>query len=402
MIAANSMHLAKVAVGLAALVASTAASHRQQPVFRGGTGLILVDVQVVDRTGMPVRGLMAGDFDVTLDRRSRQVLLAELVESGGSRAAGEGTRGESAPVSNPQSGGDQTFIVAIDESSFYPRHAPAAVRAAGRFIEKLPADIRVGVFPYPHGRGLDIARDHAVALRHLASVTGTLDAPSGDYNLSLGEIMDITARDGDALRRAAARACPQEPFRCLKPIETEAQQLAMVFESQVSQSVAGLRELLRALRALPGRKILVLVTGGLLASDRVGGRPDVAGIIGDVSQEAAEANVVLTVLHMDSSFIDKFSAGGGGVRASYMRDSAALGAGLDRLAAGAGGSLVRVEAGNGEYAFDRVLRETSAYYLLSVESEPADRDGRAHHIDVKVKAPRATVRSRMTVVIPKT
>ena len=44
----------------------------------------------------------------------------------------------------------------------------------------------------------------------------------------------------------------------------------------------------------------------------------------------------------------------------------------------AGGALFKVQVGSGEYAFDRVLREISAYYMLGVEPADEDRDGRPH------------------------
>jgi hypothetical protein len=72
------------------------------------------------------------------------------------------------------------------------------------------------------------------------------------------------------------------------------------------------------------------------------------------------------------------------------------------MAAGAaGGAVFRVQAGNGDSAFERVLRENSAHYLLSVEVIPADRDGAAHAIRVRVNKRGTTVRSRATVIVPR-
>ena len=90
-----------------------------------------------------------------------------------------------------------------------------------------------------------------------------------------------------------------------------------------------------------------------------------------------------------------------GITPTLFRDGNALAAGLENIAGAAGGGVFRVQAGNGDFAFDRVLRENSAYYLLSVEVEPGDRDGRAHAIKVQVSQRGATVRSRAVVVIPK-
>jgi hypothetical protein len=60
-----------------------------------------------------------------------------------------------------------------------------------------------------------------------------------------------------------------------------------------------------------------------------------------------------------------------------------------------------VNVGAGEMALDRVLRETSAYYLLGVEPGSTERDGKAHRLRVRVNQRGATVRSRQWVVLPK-
>ena len=78
-----------------------------------------------------------------------------------------------------------------------------------------------------------------------------------------------------------------------------------------------------------------------------------------------------------------------------------LALGLERLAGGAGGALLQVEAGQEERAFQRILRETSAYYLLAVEPADEDRDGRLHPIAVKTNVRGAEVRARTSVRIPK-
>ena len=103
---------------------------------------------------------------------------------------------------------------------------------------------------------------------------------------------------------------------------------------------------------------------------------------------------------MDSSFIDAFSERGG-PSPTLLRDSGALAAGLEGIADTAGGALLRVQAGTGDTAFQRVLRENSAFYLLGVAPEPEDRDGEAHAIRVRVRLRGATVRSRAQVIVPR-
>jgi hypothetical protein len=147
---------------------------------------------------------------------------------------------------------------------------------------------------------------------------------------------------------------------------------------------------------------------------------------------AAAADATLYVLHVDDTYLNTYSAtapmarsingkadGGASnpmsglpdapntsIRAtdrflSQARDSQLTALGLQRLAGEAGGSYIHIAAGSGDIAFDRVLKETSAYYLLGVQPESADRDGRLHFIRVKVDSKGATVRARTQVTIPK-
>ena len=64
-----------------------------------------------------------------------------------------------------------------------------------------------------------------------------------------------------------ARECPEDPD-CPSKIYAEGIQLATQLERQVQTSLGGLEALLRALEKIPGRKAVVLVSAGLLVSDR--------------------------------------------------------------------------------------------------------------------------------------
>jgi hypothetical protein len=59
-----------------------------------------------------------------------------------------------------------------------------------------------------------------------------------------------------------------------------------------------------------------------------------------------------------------------------------------------------VQAGTGDDAFRRVLRETSAYYLLSVDVDASDRNNRAQTIRVKTTRRNAVVRHRAWATVP--
>jgi hypothetical protein len=198
------------------------------------------------------------------------------------------------------------------------------------------------------------------------------------------------------------RECPDDA-ECATRIVSEARALALHLEAQASRSLGGLAHLLNVVSGLPGRKTVLLITGGVIVSDRPGGRPDVGELATVMGQTAARSNATLYTIHVDDGFTGMYSAAsrrhGETERA---RDRTMSGDWLDRFSAVAGGVRVHVPVGAGEFAFERVLRETSGVYLLGVEPEEIDRDGRPHELRVRLarSAPGdAVVRHRRWVVM---
>ena len=390
---------------LVSIAARTSPQQANQPPIRSGVELVLVDVQVVDRQGRPLGSLRPEDFEVSLDGKRRRVVSAEFVRHApGADAPGTSDQSVPQPAAGLSASAVQgrRFILAIDEHSFRPASARAAMHAASRFIEGLePADL-VGLYTYPTGAvHSDLTDDHAAVRQALEKVTGLLDLPMSRYALSKSEVVDISSGDNDTWNRVAARECVATDATCRRAIRDEAISLAGYFEMQVAQSLGGLRHLVRGLSQLEGRKTLVIVSGGLFTSDRGGGRVNMNYEIQSVGREAAASNANVYVLHMDSSFIEAFSERRG-PSPTLFRDSNALASGLEMVAGAAGGALLRVQAGTGDSAFQRVLLENSAYYLLGVEPEPDDRDGESHAIRVRVRVRGATIRSRASVTVPRT
>lgn len=380
----------KVALGSLALLLS------QQPTFKSGVDVITIDVHVVDRQGQPILDLKPADFEVHVSGDRRQVSSAELITYS---AAATGTPAASSDApARPR----RMFVLAVDEHSLHTGNAIAAVNAAERFIDRLQPDDLVGLHAYPSGNAThDLTNDHASVRRALRKIGGLFQEPSVRFNLSPSEVIDIASGDREALQRVQKRECPTGGMGCSqRDIQTEATGQVSFMEMQVSQSVGGLRSLVRGLADVPGRKVLVLVSGGLISTDRAGGRANAAGEINELGREAALANLSLFALHLDWSFMAAQSSRGG-LRTSYFRDSNMATTGLERVAGTAGGTVMRVHGTSPDVAFDRVLRETSAHYLLGVDGAASDRDGRPKTIRVTVKRRGAQVRSRTQVVIPR-
>lgn len=396
---------------LALIAASgTISAQQPRPVFRSGVELVRVEAYVVDRDGKPVPNLTINDFDVRIDGRKRTIVSADLVSYVAGATEKVPTAGMApAPVRGPAPD-RRVYIIAVDEGSFKPGDAMVARDAARRFIAKLAPEDYVGVFKYPiFEKVLDLTHDRVATSRVFDRVMGTLEPMRGAFNMLPSEIVDITGGDQETWDQVVRRECDPTDKICRQAVLNEARVFAAYMESDAANRVLGVRLLLDALGEMPHRKMLVVLSGGMMSADRPTGRPDLGAMMLQLGREAAVANTQLYVIHLDNSFAESMARPGGRppaagdppVMARASRDGDLFASGLERLADAATGGYIRVRAGTPDYAFDRVIRETSAYYLLAVAPEDRDRDGRLHFLRVSANAKRAEVRSRSHVFIPK-
>jgi VWFA-related protein len=402
-------------LGAAIAAVCVIAASAQQTVFRSTVDVIAVDVQVVDGQGNPIGRIGPEAFQVSINGQRRKVVSAQFVGQ-------LPTIDDSDPA--PPEGRGRTFVLAIDAGSFEVGAERAPIEGAQNFVQHLDPSDRVGLFVYPAGTQIAPSTQRTPISITLGRVTGQKEPLRTHYNLRPWEIVDITAQmsnpnsfltaarnaqnptaDGgtavelDPVLKIQSRECPEDPD-CPGKIYAEGIQLATQLERQVQTSLGGLEALLRALEKIPGRKAVVLVSAGLLVSDRSAGRPDVGDVARVMGQTAARANASVYTVHIDTTQgVGPASQKAPG-SSELARDRALFGNWLSDFSQSAGGKLIYVPVGTANFAFDRILRETSAYYLLGVEPAPTDRDGRPRKLEVKVKRRGVSIRSRQWVVIP--
>jgi VWFA-related protein len=382
---------------LVALMLLAAAQQRQT--FRVDTDMIAVDVAVIDPKGAPVPGLNPEDFDVTISGRAHKVIRAAWLAYGAAPGA-EDSPSATAAADAAMDSSNRMFVIAIDEESFQPTGAFAARAAVEGFIDKLRRDDRVGLIAFPADLAhFALTTDHASVKRQLFNVAGVRQEPTSRFHMSVPEIIDIANGDGDAQTRVFDRECSGGTGCTFASIRPDAESLATYMEMEQSKTVEGVRGVMRGLAEVPGRKVLVLVSGGMISSDRHGGRVNASTQIQTLASQAAAANAALFVLHLDWSYQQTFGKKDD-LSGTYFRNAEIAKTGLELMAGMLGGDLIRVQGNSGDVAFARVLNETSAYYLLGVEAAPEDRDGKAHPIKVKVKKRGLTVLARSEVTIP--
>ncbi len=394
----------------------------QTPVFKSGVELIMVDASVVDRNGDPVRGVKPDQFEVTLDGKPRRVASAELIDYVPS--TGSARRIQSLPAAptfstnqislDPAAPG-RLIYVAVDQASFRTFGAHGAMEAARKFLDRLQPSDRVGFIAFPApGPVVEASQNHVAMRAATAKIVGMADllrsTTGSQVQVSLSEAIDIRADDRAVLDKVVSRECAHLMRRgletdlevCKQNVTFSAASIGSAAEIQATKSIWGLQGVIRGLAQIRERKILVLVSAGLPVSDRIGRDLQRGGEVSSLGREAAAANLSLYVLHIDSTFFEAFAAEDGrrpGSDGDLWRDMGVMGSGLGIIAGASGGSLQRVVAG-ADAAFDRVLRETAASYLLGVEPVEGDRDGKSHRIHVKVNLPGVEAKSRAEVMLP--
>jgi hypothetical protein len=166
-----------------------------------------------------------------------------------------------------------------------------------------------------------------------------------------------------------------------------------------------LKTLLKGLETTESPVVVILVSAGLLqplsSADRVtrqssclGMRPDMHDYA-DVGKAAARLRGQFYVIqpHTFTTVASERQSRDGRLLDERLR-------GLEDLVGIVGGQLFR-SSGTPSAAFDRIARESSGYYLLGFESEPSERDGKSHRIELRASRPNVRIRARPEFTIEK-
>lgn len=371
----------------------------QPPVFRAGVDVIEVDVSIVDDRGRPISDMLAPEFTVTVDGRPRKVLSAQFVSL---RPAAGDKRRPSEPVIEPLYSSNVTaargrlIVIAVDRDSISLGEGRHAMHAAGRFLDTLgPAD-KVAFFTVPlSGPIVDFTANHQLVRKELERAAGMARRPRGTLNLGVFEAFAVDQHSNPhteavALERFCGQFRPGTPQAEACELEVRGQAATIVAElrQRTDASVRALESVLQALGDVEGPKSLVWISEGLVI-DGPGAE------LASLERLAAAGRVTVNVIMLDAPFADvserELSPSAREDRDLQMR-------GLEMLAGYTRGAIFPV-GGSADAVFQRLEEELSGYYMLGVESTPADGDGRRHGIKVSVRRRGANVRARREFVI---
>jgi len=377
--------------GLAILgLAAPVVDAQQPPRFRSSVEVTSVDVTVVGDRGRPVSDLKAEEFIVRINGLPRRVVSAEWVPL----ATPEGAAAPPPPEgysSNANATGGRLILIAIDQPNIRFGGALAIRTAVESFIDRLQPSDRIAVLGFgPGSASTPFTADRERLKEAIGRMTGQRQSSSSmlGINVALSEAMsmergEFMVRDR-VVRRECGAAAPTLAYEmCVTQVEADASGLVRDGRLEARQTIEGLRHLLIGLRTVDAPKTLVLISEGFLLEEQ---EPSVM----ELGSLAAAARTSLYALKLDGDFFDMTRAS---APTAVIQDRQMRNEGLDALAAAARGSMFNVVAA-ADPAFERIEAELGGYYLLGVESDPSDTDGKTHPIRVEVSRRGLTVRSR--------
>jgi VWFA-related protein len=364
------------------------AGQQSPPKFSSSVDLTSIDAIVVDDRGRPIQDLGPNDFTVRIDDKVRRVVSAEWVP-----LAAEAKR----PVigvpegysSNENASGGRLIVIAVDQPNIRFGANLTINKTASNFLDRLtPAD-RVSVVGFGAGAAATpFTADRKRVKAALARMTGQRQSQRSSFShqMSVSEAQAIARGDDLTLSVVQLRECANlsrlAADVCRTELQSQAQEMVELQTHEAVQTITGLRDLLTSLMAIEAPKTLILISEGFVLDD--------PGLVTDLGNLAMAARTSVYALRLDRDAFDITEAHPG---VDPVGDRQTMISGLETLTGAARGAVFTV-TNSGAPLFARIESELSGYYLLGVESDPADRDPRPHPVRVDVTRRGVIVRTR--------
>jgi VWFA-related protein len=416
-----------VALVLLFTTAATPQAPGPKPSFPAQTEVVTVDVVVTDRAGAPVVDLRREDFTVSEDGVPQEIVAFDAIHR---PAPGPSAPGAPPAPPEPRTSTNRelparaasSYVVVFDELHLAPDEAARGREAVAEFLKTGVADEdRVAIVGtaegtrwtarMPEGRDAllqvaarfqgrllgDVVRD-AMTEYEAMRIDRERDPLVTDQVmrrfLETGQIHRDTRLPGD-------NTDTSDPVGWRQDVQARAAQVYARAAARLEQTLGIVERSLAALAESPGRKSLVLVSGGLIQDTRL-------GVFRRVETEARRANAAIYFLDARGLVAAPAALQGDvGVPTDTVDVSAGVGLnesrdrseGSEALAVDTGGFVIR-NRNDLASGLDRIGRESRSYYLLGYPPTNRTADGRFRRIEVKVARPGVTVRARRGYYAP--
>jgi VWFA-related protein len=327
-----------------------ARAHVQTRTAERAPDLPAVDFVALGADGRAAPDLTAADVTVKIDGRVRAIRALHLVTIA---EAAEGPAVPPPPFGSSSTGDrGRTLVLVVDDDSLRAGNEARLRQAVKGLLDGLTRRDRVSLFTMPYGGvKVPLTEDHVRVERALSMTSG--QAPRSESG------SEMACRTRRVLESLAG---------LLETYSDRDEPMTVLF---FSTGLAGPRRDAPASLA-PGMCELNKDKFELVGADAARARANVFVIQADDPPIAAAQNENI--------------AGLGFTGSNNPLE------GLENLAGVTGGE--RLQLATSADALSRVLRQTAAYYVASLEPQASDRDGRIHRLDVRVTRAGVVARAR--------
>ena len=398
---------------------------QDQPV-RISTELVQWDVVVTDKDGKVVPGLTREDFELYESGKKQVLSFFEYVDAANRRI---GAGKESEPLAVPSTQGlterdiHRIFAFVIDDLTIRSEDMVYVRDMLTNFVNKQmqPRDL-VAIVRAVGGRGLlqQFTTDKELLLRAIAALTPSTH-PLNIFNRADQSVQVQVQPLSDAGAGDIAMETSLRESLDLAGTTNTADDSQKLMRATMSLGTASF--VIESMKQLPGRKSLVLVSGGLplfdpLAGAAVGNITSFMNTLADQATRAAVAIHTLDIAGMSAQVgvarftdtpaksmlpmdLNGMSSGAGNADPALGRraDTAMLGRdtlaphlGLRALSSATGGIAV-LNKNNFNEGLDKIIGANQGYYLLAYTPETKF-DGKFRKIEVRVRRSGLRVYSR--------
>jgi VWFA-related protein len=395
------------------------------PTFKVRVNLVLVRVVVRDSQGNTVTNLKKEDFQLQ-DNRKPQTISTFSVETPESHAIvptvpvatldAPVPGGEAAPVTAAL---PQRFVaVVFDDTNMLMQDAVNVRAASARLFDSLAPSDRVGMYTTSGQLTQEFTSDHAklkesllsIVPRPLATIQGLHDCPDINYyeadqivNYHNSQALSVATQDtvqcafnGDSTQQAAAQSMAQ----------SQADRVASMGDQQTDYVYRHLEDTMRRLAAMPGQRVMVLVSPGFIVTTNTReGR--------DLIDRANRSNIVINTIDARGLYtpdllgdisdpaVDTGSTVG--YKSSYrIQAQFAQSDILGQLADGTGGTFFQ-NRNDIDQGLRRAVAAPPLSYLLGFSPQNLKVDGRYHTLKVTLASKQKfTVQARHGYYAPRT
>lgn len=370
-------------------VAIAAPQDPPQATFRSSIDLVRVDVNVLDGSGRPIKGLTADDFVVNIEGTPRRVVTAEYIASAESGAK---TKTPEAPrhfSTNENAGGGRLIMLVVDQGTIGAGRGRQTAMAAERFVSRLPASDRVGLVTIPGTHQIDFTSRHENVRAVLKQIVGSAPTHVGMRQVAVSEALAMSRGDQRVTDAVISRECAGlandfERRMCRQEVMTHAAMTRAEIQDRAQNAVVVLRTLLERLAETPEPKTVIFISGGLVIDQDY-------SVFSWFGRLAARGHVTLYSIMIPPA---DFEASLQRLPVAYREDLLLAEQGLGHISGLGRGTMFRL-ATDPEQIFGRLELELSGYYMLGFEAQPTDREDKARRIKVDVPGRSGTdVRAR--------